>query len=74
MSVTYLTKQDRDDIEAGFALKREALVLIDLIAAEFASDPMSVQCFDLRTVQRVKDCAAQVKSLRARSTRSFGLI
>ncbi len=33
---------------------REAFVLLDLIAAEFKSDPMSVQCFDLRIVERTK--------------------
>ena len=33
---------------------REAFVLLDLINFEFKSDPMSVQCFDLRTVERTK--------------------
>ena len=32
----------------------EAKTLLDLINAEFQSDPMSVQCFDLRLVKRVK--------------------
>lgn len=27
-------------------------VVLDLIVAEFESDPMSVQCFDLRLVKR----------------------
>ena len=31
----------------------EALELIGLIAAEFKSDPQSVQCFDKRIVERV---------------------
>ena len=31
----------------------EALELIGLIAAEFKSDPQSVQCFDRRVVERV---------------------
>lgn len=35
---------------------REAMRVLDLIVAEFESDPMSVQCFDLRIVQRAKDC------------------
>lgn len=33
----------------------EAEQLLGLINAEFQSDPMSVQCFDLRIVKRVKD-------------------
>lgn len=31
---------------------KEAFTLLDLISAEFRTDPMSVQCFDLRVVQR----------------------
>lgn len=34
----------------------EAYELLKLIDAEFRSDPMSVQCFDLRVVQRVREC------------------
>jgi len=33
-------------------LADECRNLIDIIAAEFQSDPMSVQCFDLRIVKR----------------------
>lgn len=29
--------------------------VLDLIVAEFASGPMSVQCFDLRLVERAKE-------------------
>lgn len=32
----------------------EAWTVLDLIVAEFESDPMSVQCFDLRVVERAK--------------------
>ena len=35
-------------------LKLEAVRLLDIIAAEFASDPTSVQCFDLRIVEEAK--------------------
>ncbi len=41
--------------------QKEAAVLLDLIAAEFESDPMSVQCFDLRIVERVKALAKELK-------------
>jgi hypothetical protein len=30
--------------------QREALHLLDLVVAEFRSDPMSVQCFDLGAI------------------------
>ena len=30
-------------------------VVLDLIVAEWTSDPMSVQCFDLRLVERAKE-------------------
>ena len=41
----------KQDEKAGIEI--EAFRLIHLVAAEFESDPMSVQCFDLRTVDRV---------------------
>jgi hypothetical protein len=41
---------------------REAFVVLDLIVAEFESDPMSVQCFDLRTVLRAKACIRKWKA------------
>jgi len=47
----------------GIDNEREALRLLDLINAEFQSDPQSVQCFDLRIVQRVKECVEQRKIL-----------
>lgn len=33
-------------------LRDEALVVLDVIAGEFKTDPQSVACFDLRTVQK----------------------
>lgn len=57
-----LNRRAQEQMERRFEAKREAELLIGLIAAEFASDPMSVQCFDLRVVQRVKDCAAAFKA------------
>lgn len=46
------------EIEANFANEQEAFHLLALIDAEFRSDPMSVQCFDLRIVERVRLCVA----------------
>lgn len=56
------------DIEAGFDNDRDAHVLLDLINAEFQSDPESVRCFDLRLVERVKLCVARRKILDSRRT------
>lgn len=56
-----MSRREEDSMERRFDALREAETLIDLVAAEFNSDPMSVQCFDLRTVARVKACA---KALR----------
>lgn len=40
----------------------EAFRLLDLIDAEFRSDPASVQCFDLRIVERVRACVERRKA------------
>lgn len=42
--------------------EHEAFRLLALIDAEFQSDPLSVQCFDLRVVARVKACIAHRKA------------
>lgn len=34
----------------------EAFRLLKIIDAEFRTDPMSVQCFDLRMVKQVREC------------------
>ncbi len=47
------------EIEDGFENQEEAFVLLDLIDAEFRSDPMSTQCFDARIVDRVRTCVAK---------------
>lgn len=44
-------------------LERRALKVLDLIAAEFESDPMSVQCFDLRTVEEAKAVVRERRKL-----------
>lgn len=57
-----LSPQRIAQMERRFSALREAEALIDLIAAEFASDPISVQCFDLRVVERTKACAAALRA------------
>ena len=52
------------EIEESFDLNREALTLLDLIVAEWNSDPMSVQCFDLRIVERARYVVARMKLIK----------
>lgn len=54
------------EIEKSFDNDREAHRLLDLINAEFRSDPMSVQCFDARVVEQVRACV----ELRTRLVKS----
>jgi hypothetical protein len=54
-----ITPEVQRFIEANFKNTEEAFALIDLIDAEFRSDPTSTQCFDARIVDRVKWCAAR---------------
>lgn len=50
----------------GIDLEPRAWKVLDLIVAEFASDPMSTQCFDLRTVKEAKAVIADRKRLERR--------
>lgn len=50
----------------GIANDHEAFRLLDLIDAEFRSDPQSVQCFDLRIVERVRLCIEKRKRAERR--------
>ena len=61
-----LTDEARKMLEDEFKLKREAVELLSVIAAEFDSDPLSVQCFDLRTVGRVKIVTKQLRDMGVR--------
>lgn len=56
-----LTPKAASEMATNFENMQEAFRLLDLIDAEFRSDPMSTQCFDLRIVQRVAACVAARK-------------
>jgi len=58
-----LTSKAQAEIERMWQLRREAVEVLGLIVAEFKSDPMSVQCFDLRVVERAKVCIAELEKL-----------
>lgn len=44
----------------------DAMRVLDLIVAEFNSDPMSVQCFDLCIVERAKKVIADRREFELR--------
>lgn len=60
----YMTDKAVRETEERMKVELEAFELLDLIVAEFNSDPMSVQCFDLRTVERAKYVVARLKELK----------
>lgn len=51
-------------MEAKFRNDAEAHTLLGLINAEFQSDPSSVACFDLRIVERVRECVIRYEEYR----------
>lgn len=60
-------KQIRDTekrLEMTSKNDREARVLLGLINAIFQSDPLSVQCFDRRIVDRVQYCVLERECIR----------
>jgi hypothetical protein len=46
-----------------YELEKRAIRALDLINVEFTTDPMSVQCFDLRLVKEVGDIVAEQRRL-----------
>ena len=60
-----LTNKAQKEIEDSFKNKDEAFELLDLISFEFKSDPMSVQCFDKRIVNRVNICVQRHKKFKS---------
>lgn len=59
----YLTAKAVKEMEEQFQLQREAEQLLYQVVAEWDSDPMSVQCFDLRLVERAKTVTKRLKEL-----------
>jgi len=62
----HLTKKAEREMEERFKLEREAIEILGLIVAEFKSDPLSVQCFDLRVVERAKYVTARIEQIKDR--------
>lgn len=60
----YLTPKAEAEMEERFNLQRRAVELLDIITAEFRSDPMSVQCFDLRIVEESILVSRRLKQIK----------
>lgn len=59
----HLTPKAQQEIERLWTLRRNAVELLGLVVAEWKSDPQSVACFDLRTVERAKAVIAEIEPL-----------
>jgi len=59
----HLTPKAEREMEERFDLEREAIQLLDLVVMEWKTDPMSVQCFDLRIVERAKHVITRLEKL-----------
>lgn len=64
---TRMTEKAQRQIEEQFDLKREAVELLGLVVAEWNTDPNSVQCFDLRIVQRAREVVDLLEHYRRSS-------
>lgn len=59
-----ITSAFQNELEVAVDNMNEYITLLDLIDAEFKSDPTSTQCFDARIVQRVSECVAKRKQIQ----------
>lgn len=58
-----LTPKAQREMEEAWNLRREAVTLLGHVVAEWNSDPQSVQCFDLRLVNRAKEVLKRLKTV-----------
>jgi hypothetical protein len=61
--VMMLTPKAEREIERVWKLRKDAVRVLGVIAAEFRTDPQSVQCFDLRVVEEAKAIVAELAKL-----------
>lgn len=62
---TFLTRSGEKAIERRFTLQKRAIEILDIVVAEWESDPMSVQCFDLRVVEEAKAILNELKAINS---------
>ena len=56
-----ITPAEERAVEKGWELDARAWRALQLIASEFETDPMSVQCFDLRLVEETKTLVREAR-------------
>jgi hypothetical protein len=62
-----MSSKRQREMEDSWKNDEEAHILLDLINAEFNSDPTSVAPFDLRIVERVRICVARRKEFEKKN-------
>lgn len=67
-----LTDKAQRQMEEEFDNQDEAWKLLDLVNAEFQSDPMSQQCFDNRIVERIRACIQRRRDFEKTSPFFYG--
>lgn len=75
MSRAYIRQAERKLAEMEgekVCLEEEALEIFKGVVMEWESDPMSVQCFDLRIVERAKYVRALLRDLDQRIEKAGG--
>lgn len=55
------TIEEIKELEEILSLNHRAIEILDLVVAEWESDPMSVQCFDLRIVKEAKEIMGKLR-------------
>lgn len=58
-----ITPKAQREMEELWRLRREAVKLLENVVSEWESDPQSVQCFDLRIVNRASMVVKRIKQL-----------
>lgn len=58
-----LTAKAVREMDQIFQLRGDAVRLLDLVVAEWNSDPTSVQCFDKRLIDEARYVIAMLKKL-----------
>lgn len=61
MTGPMLTPKAQAHMERGFQLRQDCVDMLTQVVAEWESDPMSVQCFDARLVERARRTVAELK-------------
>lgn len=58
-----LTLKAQREMKEKWQLERDAVKLLKVVVAEWDSDPLSVQCFDLRIVKSAREVIARLDKL-----------